>query len=52
MSITTTVPTWEFTCEVANCELRGFVFTAFGTEAECGGCNTIFTKPASGDGNE
>lgn len=47
MSITTTEPTWEFICEVASCELRGFVFTAFGTEAECGGCNRIFTKPTS-----
>jgi hypothetical protein len=52
MSISTTDPTWELTCETASCELRGIVFTVVGAEAECGGCNTIFTNPASGADNE
>jgi hypothetical protein len=36
---------WQLVCTTENCELKNVTYEVESNEAECGGCNKVYTKP-------
>ncbi len=36
---------WYMVCTTENCELANISFPIAENQAECGGCNTVYSKP-------
>jgi hypothetical protein len=45
MSETFEISFWHMVCVMEYCELYGISFPISENKVECGGCNTIYTKP-------